>query len=145
MKPFWRPVSLPAVLRKLFQEPHVVLKEHLNVVDAVLQHRQTIHAHSEREATHFFRVVFHKAIHRGIDHPRAKQFNPTRTFALAASRARRAAAAAAAENAGHVEFDRWFGKRKIARTKTRFHAGPEILFDEILDRAREIAERNVRV
>src|SRR4029077_4861680 len=119
------------------------LKKHLDVVYAVLEHRETVHAHAERKAAYFFRVVVHEAVDRGINHARAEKFNPAGAFAFATCRAAGTGPTAAAENAGDVEFPRRFGERKITRTKTRFHAGTKILFDEIFDGAGEIAERDI--
>src|ERR1041384_6074786 len=130
---------------KLAQEADAVLEERLDVVDAVFEHPQAIHAHSEGEPAELFRVVANKAVDRGIDHSGAEQFDPSRAFALPAARAVRRHATAAAENAGDVEFDARFGKREITGTKTSFHAGAEILPHEIFDGAGEIAERDVGI
>src|SRR5262249_28556112 len=129
---------------KLLQKPHIVLKEHLNIINPVLQHRQPVDPDAERKSAHAFRIVSDKSVHRRIDHPRPKKFNPSRAFAFPARPARRCPAAAA-EHARHIELHRRFRKRKIARPEPRLYARPEKLLHEIFDRAGEIAECNVRV
>src|SRR5579862_3828593 len=99
-------------LRKLPEEADVVLEKDLDVVDAVLEHGQAIHAHAESEAADFFRVVVHETIDGGIDHARAEEFDPAGAFALTAGLAGGCGAAASAENAGDVEFHRRFRERK---------------------------------
>src|SRR5262249_54143166 len=121
----------------------IVLKKHLDVVDSVLKHCQTVHAHSEREATDFFPVVVHEPVNGRIDHARAEEFDPTRAFALAARRATCRGSAAAAKNAGDIEFHGWFGKWKITWPETGLHARPKKLSDEIFDGAGEIAKGDV--
>src|SRR5256885_13501632 len=128
--------------RKLLQKPHIVLKKRLNVVDSVLQHCQPVDADAKCKSTHFSRVVSHKSVHRRIDHPRAKQFNPSRALAFAA-RARRSRPGTAAKYARHVELHRRLRERKITRPEPRLHAWPEKLRHEIFNRAGEVAERNV--
>src|ERR1700747_293220 len=131
--------------RKLLQKAHVVLEKRLNVVNAVLEHRQPIHAHSESETTHFFRVVIHEAVHGWINHARAEKLNPAGAFAFPAGRTARASAAAATENARDIKFHRRLGKREIARPKTRLHTRAKILFNEIFDGAGEIAKSDVGI
>src|SRR5579864_2464470 len=114
-------------LRKLPQEAHVVLKKDLDVVDAVLEHGQAIHAHAECEPADLFGVVVHEAIDSGIDHARAEEFDPAGAFALAAGLTGGCRTAAAAENARDVELHRGFREGKIAGTETCFHAFAEEL------------------
>src|SRR5580698_8198033 len=136
---------LHGMLRKLAQESHVALKEHLDVVDAVLQHREAIDADAESETADFFRVVAHESVHRGIDHARAEELDPARALALRARSTAGRNAAAAAEHARNVELDRRLGERKITWPEARFHAGTEKLFYEVFDRAGEVAEGDVGI
>src|SRR5262249_41032756 len=138
-------VKLMGCSWKLAQEAHVALEKDLQIVDAILEHRQSVHAHSEREAAHLARVVIHKTIHGGIHHTRAQKLNPARALALAARAARGCRAAAAAKNTGDVEFDGWFREREIARPEARLHAFAEELFYEISDGAGEIAKGDIGV
>src|SRR5271168_573009 len=130
---------------ELAQKAHVILEKDLDIVDSVLQHGQTVHAHSEREAVYFFGVVVDEAVDGGIDHTRAEEFDPAGAFAFCAGDAGSGGAAAAAENTGNIKFHRRFRERKITGTKTRVHAGAEELFDEIFDGAGEIAKRDVGI
>src|ERR1700675_1535894 len=130
---------------ELAEEADVVLKENLDVIDLVFQHGQAIDAHAEGEAADFFGVVVDEAVDGGVDHAGAEEFDPTGAFALVASAATCGRAAAAAEDAGDVEFDARLGERKVARAKAGFYPGAEELFDEIFDGAGEIAEGDVRI
>src|SRR5690348_6459657 len=130
---------------ELGEEADVVLEEDLEVVDAVLEHRQAVHAHAESEAADLFRVVIHKAVDGGIDHARAEKLDPAGAFAFAASGAACARAGAAAENARDVEFDTGLGKRKIAGAEARLEGRAEELLDEVFDGAGEIAESDVGI
>ncbi len=38
------------LLSKLLQEPHIALKEKLNIIHAILQNRDPFHAHAEGES-----------------------------------------------------------------------------------------------
>src|SRR5215468_8912115 len=143
--PFGNDESPPWPLRKLSQESHIVLKKHLNVVDAIFQHRQPVDADAERESAHLRRIVIHEAVHRRINHARSKQLNPACAFAFATGSTGLCRAAAAAEYARCVELHRRLGEREITRPETCFHAFPNELLHEIVNRTREIAERNVCV
>src|SRR5208282_2519745 len=131
------------LLWELAQETHVVLKKHLNVVDSVFQHGEAVDADAEGKTADFFRIVIYETVDRGIDHARPKEFDPAGSFALAAGAARFCGAAAAAENAGGVELDGWFGERKIAGAEASFYAFAEELLHKIVDGAGEVAESNV--
>src|SRR5690242_1691620 len=131
--------------RELLQEAHVVLEKDLEVIDAVLQHGEAVDAHAEGEAADLLRVVIDKAVDGRIDHAGAEELDPARAFAFRANASARGIAAAAAENAGDVEFHGWLGEREIAWAKARFYARSEELLHEIFDGASEIAEGDVRV
>src|SRR6266481_712693 len=139
-----RPGAYTCFLWELPEEAHVVLEKDLNIVDAVLQHREAIDADAEGEAADFFRVVIHEAVDSGIDHARAEKFNPGCPFALRTSVSVRSAGSAA-ERTGDIKLDRRLGEREIAGPKARFHAGAKKLLHEILDGAGEIAKGDVGV
>src|SRR5690348_12856882 len=130
---------------ELAEEADVVLKKNLNVVDLVFEHGEAVDAHAEGEAADFFRVVVDEAVDGWIDHAGAEKLDPAGAFALGAGSATGGIAAAAAKDAGDVEFDARLGERKIAGTETCFYARTEKLFDEIFDGAGEIAEGDVGV
>src|ERR1700682_1641387 len=69
-------------LWELTEEAHVVLEKDLNIVDAVLQHREAVDADAEGKATDFFRVVLHEAVDGGIDHACAKELDPRSALAF---------------------------------------------------------------
>src|SRR6267142_6986380 len=108
-----RPGAYTCFLWELPEEAHVILEKHLNIVDAVLQHRESIDADAEGEAADFFRVVIHEAVDGGIDHARAKEFNPRSALAFRTGAAIRRTGTAA-ERTGNVELDRRLGEREIA-------------------------------
>src|SRR5450432_2046335 len=137
--------SIHEILGKLFQETDIVLKKHLDVVDAVLEHGQAVDADAESKATDFLRIIVHKAIYGGIDHAGTEEFDPAGAFALAAGSATFRGAAAAAENAGGVELHRWFGEGKITWAKAGLHRFAEELLHEVVDGAGEIAEGDVGI
>src|SRR5260370_28757423 len=122
----------------------MVLEKELDVIDAVLEHGQAIHAHAEGESADLFCIVIHEAINGGIDHARAEEFDPAGAFALAAGCAGGSRAAASAKNAGDVEFHGRFRERKKAGAETRFHAFAEELLHEVFDSAGEIGKGDAR-
>src|SRR5437667_6727546 len=130
---------------ELLQEADVVLEKDLDIVDAVLEHGETIDADAEGKATDFFRVIIHEAVDGGIDHAGAEEFNPGRTLALRAGSSASGRSGSAAEGTGDIELDAWLGERKIAGAEARFDTGAEELFYEIFDGAGEIAEGDVGV
>src|ERR1039458_4243109 len=60
-------------LSKLLQEPHIALKEKLNIIHAVLQNRNPLHAHAEGESRNLRRIVVDESVHIRIDHAAAQQ------------------------------------------------------------------------
>src|SRR5438552_425890 len=130
---------------ELPQEADVVLEKDLDIVDAVLEHGETIDADAEGKATDFFRVVVDEAVDGGIDHAGAEEFDPGRAFALRTGSATRGRAGSPTERAGDIELYARLGEREIAGAEARFDAGAKKLFYEILDGAGEIAEGNVGV
>src|SRR6266850_7116071 len=140
-----KPDAYTCFLRELPEEAHIVLEKDLNIVDAVLQHREAIDADAEGEAADFFRVIVHETVDGGIDHARAEEFNPRGTLAFRARSAAGGRTCSAAKWAGDVELDGRLGEREIAWPEARFHAGTKKLFYEIFDGAREIAKGNVGV
>src|SRR5882762_10069212 len=82
-----KPGLYKCFLRELAEEAHVVLEKDLNVVDAVLEHRQAVDANAEGEAADFLGIVVHEAVDGGIDHARAEELDPGGAFALRTSSA----------------------------------------------------------
>ena len=95
---------------ELLQEAQVVLVEQPDVVDAVLQHRDALHADAEREPGDLLRVVADGFEHRRVDHAAAENLEPAGVLADAAARA---AAALAAD----VDLRARLGVRKEARAQ----------------------------
>src|SRR5437667_6519205 len=94
---------------ELPQEADVVLEKDLDIVDAVLEHGETIDADAEGKATDFFRVVVDEAVDGGIDHAGAEEFNPSCTFALRAGSSASGRSGSAAEGTGAIELHVWLG------------------------------------
>src|SRR5882724_1783001 len=113
-----RPGAYTCFLWELPEEAHVVLEKNLNIVDAVLQHREAVDAHAEGKAADLFRVVIYEAVDGGIDHARAEKFNPRGALAFRTGVAIRSAGSAA-ERTGNVEFDGRLGEREIAGPEAR--------------------------
>src|SRR5690348_3073632 len=130
---------------ELAEEADVVLKKNLNVVDLVFEHGEAVDAHAECEAADFFGVVVDEAVDGRIDHAGAEKLDPAGAFALGAGSSTGGIAAAAAKDAGNVEFNARLGEREITWPETCFYARTEKLFDEIFDGAGEIAEGDVGV
>src|SRR5690606_19474315 len=63
-------------LRELLEEADVVLEEGAQVVDAVAQHREALHAQPEGEAGVAFRVDADRLQHVRVDHAAAQHFQP---------------------------------------------------------------------
>src|SRR5713226_1551225 len=132
------------LLPKLLQEPHIALEEKLNIIHAVLQNRNPFHAHAEGKSRNFCRIVIYKPIHIRIDHAAAQQFNPTAGLAVAA-RSAVAHALAIAENATDLHVGARLGKRKERRIEARLHARSEQRFHGVVERALQIAARDVGI
>src|SRR6266478_5631460 len=130
---------------ELAEEAHVVLEKDLNIVDAVLEHSETVDADAEGEAADLSCIVVHEAVDGGIDHAGAKELDPGSALAFRTGSSACRGACSAAKGAGDVEFDARLGEWEIAGPETSFHAGAEKLFYEIFDSAGEIAEGDVRV
>ncbi len=123
---------------KLTQEAQVVLEEQPQILDAVLQHRDPLDAHAERPARHFLGVVADVAQHVRVDHARAEDLQPSRLLA-------QAAAVADAHEAEDVDLRRRLRERKERRPEPDLRPRPEELAREELERALEIAHRDVAV
>src|SRR5207247_7455644 len=112
-------------LRKLLQKPDVPLKEQLQIIEAVLQHRNSIYAHSKRKAGNFLlivAVVLHELEDVRIHHAAPENFNPSGLLARAARRVFMAAfAAPAADEAGDEHLRARLGEREERWTKAGFH------------------------
>src|SRR6266850_358964 len=139
-----KPGAYICFLRELPEEAHVILEKDLNIIDAVLQHREAVDADAEGEAADFFRVVIDEAVDGRIDHTRAEELDPRGALAFRTGAAVRSAGSAA-ERAGDVELDGRLGEREIAGPEACFHTGAKKLLYEIFDGAGEIAKSNVRV
>src|SRR3954447_11881604 len=75
---------------ELVQEPDVVLVEHPQVGHAVLEERDPLDPHAEREALDALGVVAvlaHVAEHVRVHHPGAEDLDPARALAQRAARA----------------------------------------------------------
>src|SRR6188508_50245 len=94
--------------RELLQEADVVLEEDAQVWDAVLEHRNALDAHSEREPLHPLGVVailLDEPEHVRVDHAGPEDLDPAGSLAERIAGAVGERAAAAAPEAGHVHLD----------------------------------------
>src|SRR5579864_3983479 len=143
-----RPTTISS---KLLQKSHIPLKEQLQIVHAINQHGDSVHAHSESEPGNFLGVVavmLHELEHVGIDHAAAENFDPSSLLARAARLFFRSGAtlpASAADEAGDEHFgaglcerkERWTEAGLYVRTKQRLH--------RMIERALQVAESDVRI
>src|SRR5580692_8403596 len=74
-------------LRPLPQEPHVPLKEQLQIVHPILQQSNSIRPHAKGESRNSLRVipvVLHKLKYIRVDHAASQNLNPPRLLARTA-------------------------------------------------------------
>src|SRR3984885_12805282 len=126
--------ELVAILCKLFQKSDVARKEQLNIIHAILQNRDPLHAHAECKSRNLRRIVIHKPIHIRIDHAAAQQFNPPAGFAVPAWSAV-ADTLAVTENAADLQLRARLGERKERRIKPRLDARSKHRFHCMVERA----------
>src|SRR5437899_9505652 len=94
-------------MSKLTQESQVIGPEISDVVDAIHQQRDALHAHAEGEPAKPIRIVAAVCEHHGMHHTRAHDLQPAGAFTQAASFAR-------TDHAIHVHFDARLGEREVA-------------------------------
>ena len=99
---------------ELFEEPHVVLVEEADVLDAILEHRHPLDAHSEGEAGDAVGIVSDGFEDRRMHHAAAENFEPP---GLLADGAPDAGALVATD----VDLGARFRVRKEARTQAHGH------------------------
>src|SRR5579863_9465959 len=140
---------MSSALPELLQEPYVSLEEELQVFHTVFQQSDAVGAHAEGEAGNFLgivAVVSYEFEHVGIDHAAAQDFDPSCLLAGSAGNIIAATSStAAADETAHEHFCAWFGEREERRTETRLHARSEKFLHGVVERALQIAERNVGV
>ncbi len=124
-------------LSKLLQKPHVPIEEQLNVIHALLQNRDAVHAHAEGEAGDLFRIVTHKAEHIRVHHAAAQQFDPAALLAVPAARS---LPFAAAEDTAEQHLGAGLGKGEKRRTEARPHARSEQRLHGMVQRSLQIAK-----
>nr|AOO54644.1 phenylalanyl-tRNA synthetase subunit alpha [uncultured bacterium] len=107
---------------ELLQKLHVVLKEQTQIVHAVTQHGQTLHAHAEGEADVFFAVDADMLKHVRMHHAATADLQP-------------------AVLPAHIHLGGRLGEREERGTETHLHVfGLEIVLQEICDHTFEIGE-----
>src|SRR5215470_16631695 len=89
--------------RELPQEPQIVLEEHANVVDPVLEHGDALDSHPEGPAGHRLGIVSPVLQHGRMYHAGPQDFEPARLLADAAARP-------VAQEAAHVDLGRRLGE-----------------------------------
>src|SRR5438105_9489423 len=122
--------------------------EELDIVNAVLQHGNAVHAHAEGEAADLVRIVaigFNEAEDIRINHAAAEELDPSAGFAEPAILGRAEFASAATFEAGNLHVRARFSEGKEAGIETRLHAGAEEFFHGVVERALEVAKSDVGV
>ena len=61
-------------LPELSQKSQIILKKQSDIVNPILQHRDSLYPHAESESRKFLRIVADKMEHLGIDHAGAEDF-----------------------------------------------------------------------
>src|SRR5579884_4139620 len=136
-----------SALSKLLQESHVPLKEQLQIIKPILQHRNSINAHAKGETGNLFgivAVVLHKLEDVGIDHAAAENLDPSGLLAGSAG-APFTLPASAADEAGDEHLRARLGERKKRWTKAGLHIRAEQCFHRVIKGPLEVAEGNVRI
>ena len=105
---------------KLFQEPYIVLGEETQVFHAILEVRDTLHAHTEGVAAIDLAVDAAGFQYVGIDHTAAEDFDPSGTLAERAT-------LTAADVTADIHLGTRLREREIGRTQTDLGIGTEHL------------------
>src|SRR5918996_6014871 len=105
-------------LPELSQESQVVLKKEPDVINAVFEHGDPFHPHSEREARNLLRVVTDKTKDLRIDHAGTQNFQPAGCLANPAGLPFRTYSLAATNDTLDINLGARFSERKKARAKS---------------------------
>src|SRR5215471_17003414 len=100
---------------KLFQEPHVILKQQPNIIQAVHQSAHAIDSEPKSKAGVFMWIDIDRAQHVRVDHARTTELNPAGVLADAAT-------GTATLEATEIKLGAGFGERKIGRPEARARA-----------------------
>src|SRR3990172_5793738 len=103
---------------ELLEETQVVSPESTDVLDSMLEHRQSLQPHAEGEPGETGRVVAAVDQHRRMNHPAAEHFQPAGALAYRT-------ADAAADEALDVHFGRRLGEGEMRRSKAGCHRRAE--------------------
>src|SRR5262249_35126112 len=132
---------------ELLQDADVVLEELAQVRDAVLEHRDPLDAHPERESLNLLRVVAalpHEAEDVRVHHPRTEDLDPADPLAERVPRAVGELSAAATAEAGDVDLDARLGEGEEAGPEARLALRSEDRAGELVQRALQVGKRDVR-
>src|SRR5690606_10956005 len=116
---------------ELPEEPQVVVKERAQVVHAVAQHRQPLHAHAEGEAGVALGVDADRAQHVRMDHAAAQHLEPAR--------------AAVGALPGDVDLGAGLHEGEVAGAEAHLEIALEERAHELGQRALEVGESGVLV
>src|SRR4249919_318633 len=116
---------------ELLEEAHVVLEEAAQIVDAVTQHREALHAHAEGIAGVFLRIDADVAKHVRMDHAAAQHLEPARGSVRLLP--------------GDIDFGGGLSEGEIAGTEAHFEIALEECAYEFGQRALEVGEARALV
>src|SRR5262249_16160469 len=124
-------------LAELFQKAQVITEEVANIVDAVLQHGNTLRPHAKGKAAKHLGVIAAIVQYLGMHHARPENFQP---FTVLPDRP----TLPPADQAVHIDLNAGLGKREMAAAKTHLtvlvkHAAGEGHQDTF-----EVGHRDVR-
>ena len=123
---------------ELFEETGVVLGEHTEVGDAVLQVGDALDAHAEGIARVFLGVDAAELEHVGVDHTAAEDLHPAGVLA-------EATAFATTDEAGDVHLGRGLREGEVGGAQTDLGVGTEHLLGKRQQHLLEVGERDVLV
>ena len=123
---------------ELLEELQVVLEHQADVVDAVLQHGDTLDADAESEAGVLVRVDVAVLEDFAVDDAAAQHLDPAGVLA-------QRAALAVALKAAHVHLHAGLGEREVGGTQAGAGVGTEHLLHEGVQSALQIAQRDALI
>ena len=118
---------------ELLEELQVVLEHQTDVVDAVLQHGDTLDADAESEAGVLVRVDIAVLQHLAVDNAAAQHLDPAGVLA-------QRAALAVALKAAHVHLHAGLGEREVGGTQAGAGVSAEQLLHEGIQCALQVAQ-----
>ena len=123
---------------KFPQESHIVLAEHAQILDHVLEVGDALNSHTKGVAGVHFAVDATQVEHVGVDHAAAQNLDPACVLA-------EATALAATQHARNIHLGAGLGEREIAWAKAYLCVGAKELLGKIEQHLLKVGKRHVLV